>query len=470
MQPINYNIPSNIGGAGNVTLDPMPYVKYALDVQARNQAKQDAVIKSFQNATASATTKGMDSQDVNSFLQKKQDWMDFILKNKDAYENVAKDGGNVYGQAMTKYNDMLAYSQASIDKLKAASQAASAMADPKKRSLMTEEAMQNYHNALLPLDDKNYQQWRPDMLDYNPPPFDGAQQTQVLNQLRSTIRPSLTGDNNITYGTPVIDAATHTKTTPFTRSLSQDDYKVIGSLGANLYGRNAGVKDFFDKELNNPQDYQRYNEIYKNHFGKDANIKSGEDMATSFLLSNLVKDLKGQKQSSYTPPKAASASASANGSNTPINDLYKEITDKLNDPSKPNGVPLNEYSSAAQEAILQVANKLNPSKTKFGQKDIYVGHDASGNPAILRAHSTLPLTKRTVAPLDYKSVNLLAASGVKQKQQVIANAQSLPKQTSGTPSAVYKAANGKTYSHNDLKKLGYTEEQIQQAIKLGNLK
>lgn len=38
------------------------------------------------------------------------------------------------------------------------------------------------------------------------------------------------------------------------------------------------------------------------------------------------------------------------------------------------------------------------------------------------------------------------------------------------PNKSYKASNGRSYSHSELKKMGYTDEQIQQAIKLGNLK
>lgn len=39
-----------------------------------------------------------------------------------------------------------------------------------------------------------------------------------------------------------------------------------------------------------------------------------------------------------------------------------------------------------------------------------------------------------------------------------------------SPAKPYKASNGKTYSHDDLLKAGYTEEQIKKAISLGNLK
>lgn len=39
-----------------------------------------------------------------------------------------------------------------------------------------------------------------------------------------------------------------------------------------------------------------------------------------------------------------------------------------------------------------------------------------------------------------------------------------------TPGTSYKATNGQSYKHDDLIKLGYTDDQIQEAIKLGNLK
>jgi hypothetical protein len=365
MQTINSNIPSSVYSGGNVRFDSTPFTKYYLETQARNQAKDEAFIKSFQNMAASVTPAGMDSKDVPAFMKMKQDWINDIIQNKKKYENPSLDNGEAYGRAMTKYNQMLTHAEASKDKLKRIAPLQSIFSNPEKRKVMTEQFMNDYHSGTLPVDNPNYRPFDMASVDFNPKPFEQKDLLALDNNIKSLIAPSL---KNKIYGEARIDKATNSKYTPYTVQLKDSDYKNIRANAALLSGTNPSFATLLDNELNNPDDYDTLNQVYKSHFGKDANISNREDMATALFLSRVSPDLSGEEKSNYTDVLGNFYAEQAQR----MNDFYKREQYKQDNPTAEKSTWVQDMADAANngdvEQLKNTASQLfaaNPNYVKL---------------------------------------------------------------------------------------------------------
>lgn len=299
-QGYNLNpIQGDLYSAGNVQFDPTPYVRYSLEVQARNRARDDAFARAFQDLGARVTPAGMDGLDIDNFMKRKKEWQDYVIKNEKAYKNPALDDGQVYGEAMRRYNNILSVQQNSLDKLERLKPLRAIYADPTKRALLTEQTIMDAQRGMLPVNHPDYKPFNPNSINYNPEPFSQASVNSYLDQVKQQV----TGEK--VYGNTRIDKATKERISPYTIKINEKDYPIIRNLAIQLSGSDPSAARFFDQELNNPQDYARHNEIYKRTFGKD--IETREDMATAWTLGMLDLESRGEEKSTYSPPSGGSS-------------------------------------------------------------------------------------------------------------------------------------------------------------------
>jgi hypothetical protein len=294
--PVRLNNP-DLYSAGNVVIRNEPYMRYALEVQARNRARDDAFARSFQELGARVTPAGMDGLDIDNFMKRKKEWQDYVVRNEEAYKNPAIDNGQVYGEAMRRYNNVLGVIQGSKDKLERIKPLRQIFQDPKKRALISQRTMNAYERSTLPINHPNYEPFDMSNLDYDEAPFDEKQLKTFAGGVKNIIAPSL---KNKVYGKTTIDAAKNQKITDFEIKLSDSDYDNIRGYANVMLSANPQLENFLKNEINNPNDLAVLNAVYKNHFGQDANIENLGDAATALALSNVSSDLKGQEKSAYT--------------------------------------------------------------------------------------------------------------------------------------------------------------------------
>lgn len=464
---VNYNVPASVYSGGNVSFDSSPYVRYALQTAAQNKAKDEAFLRSFQDMAAGVTPAGVAANDINSLMQKKQEWIDSVMKNRDNYENPENDNGKAYGEAMAKYNQILTHAQTSRDKVKQLAAAGSVFKDPNKRTLLTDQALLDYHNGSLPVDDPSYQEFDPSSLDYNAKPLGINDINGFGRDMKALVAPSL--KNHIPDEANIItDSKSHTKTIPWEVKLTDKDYQNIQARASSLYSVNPSWKSFFDNEMNNMGDYNNMNDIYKQHFGKDSNIQDGKDMAVAFGLSSINDELHGKDIKSYTPDTYyahrdyAVAHPLVNGLvDDGFGDVKNQIQTIQQQTGQPTMIPLAAVNrSDVRDAMVSSIERASKKKIDAKNISLVLGNDGTIRAVPTKGGDVLDVFN----PQDINSAIKLNSSA-NQKQQIIQSGNpNVPK------SATYKAANGKNYSHGDLLKMGYTEEQIQQAIKLGNLR
>lgn len=407
-QGYNLNpIQGDLYSAGNVQFDPTPYVRYSLEVQARNRARDDAFARAFQDLGARVTPAGMDGLDIDNFMKRKKEWQDYVIKNEKAYKNPALDDGQVYGEAMRRYNNILSVQQNSLDKLERLKPLRAIYADPTKRALITEQTIMDAQRGMLPVNHPDYKPFDPNSIKYNPEPFSQTAANSYLDQVRQNV----TGEK--VYGKERIDPKTKSKYSPFTITINPKDYEIIRSYAANLSGSDPSAARFFDQELNNPQDYQKHNEIYKKYFGQKANIQSREDMATAWTLGLLDLESKGEEKSTYSPTNINVSG----GAGTNINDVGKLVTDYLTSAKYAGAkiVPVISLPSEAREAIITSVNKGRSEKQKVRPEKMNIVLADNGNFRIVN----MSKNGDVVADISPTALNLMINTAQKQEQSIL---------------------------------------------------
>lgn len=144
----------------------------------------------------------------------------------------------------------------------------------------------------------------------------------------------------------------------------------------------------------------------------------------------------------FAPKKGGS------GSDVEINDVYKEVKNLTDTKKEGMGAPLNELSSTAQTAILDMAKKMT-GDNELSQADIYVQKD--GNSVNIMSYPA----GKVIAPLTARDINLKVNTTVKPKQKVLEETKEKTynyKGKSMPESAVKKAADASGMSIEEYKK------------------
>jgi hypothetical protein len=166
------------------------------------------------------------------------------------------------------------------------------------------------------------------------------------------------------------------------------------------------------------------------------------------------------------------------GSGVAVNDIFSHIN-TMADERRPDGryLQVNLLRPDAQKYVVDLANSISSltkeedgeeKKVPFSQKDIYIQKSGIGV-GVYNAH-----TKKLITVLDPLSTNVNVQPGIKEERAVVEQNRNTRGgvQSTGNTSGLKQSysAGGKTFSLKQLRDMGYTDAQIQQAVKLGNLK
>lgn len=271
------NLPSNIYAGGAVKLDTHPLMNFIAQTMYRNRIRDEAMDRYFTNLGNRLTPAGMHNNDVATFMQKKNAWQEYAMKNRNPIMHPNMDNGDASTTASEMYNDAQAHAQSSKDKVQRLMAAKSIMDDPQKRSLLTDQSLHDIQSGELPIDDPNYKPLDLSQLHYNPKPFSLQDNAQVENQFNK-FKGTSTLDNTTKDATNLrlID---HYKT-----QFSKDELSGMAGLGSALYNGSPGFKQMIDSHAHpDDQMYGAINPTFKQHYGHD--IGTPEEFATAYGLS-----------------------------------------------------------------------------------------------------------------------------------------------------------------------------------------
>lgn len=368
------SLPGGLYTGGAVSLNAAPYVNYYLQTQAHKQAQEDAMYRYFGELQKGLTPAGMDSQDIPGLMQKKQEWQQHMLQNRDKISRPTLDKGAAYSEAMGRYNDMLGYIEESKNKMKKMASLAPIMHNPQKHDLLTDQTWDDIRRGSLPLNHPDYKPFDPNSIDYNPAPF-GAKEVNTLRQNVSLIKPTETGVTRRNLGNRMQEVTHHYGFTP-------DQLYAMQNQAASQYATNPSFKGFIDKiDDANGDAYHSMNDLFKNHYGRDIADKG--DFATAYYLS-LHPDSKSRVETRTIPMNPYEQSNITLGREKEFYD-YKQQQAQAQDDEAENFLmgreqdalkgPAKQYIHNGKREDYHIINMTPDQKAKiFGQRDITGKH------------------------------------------------------------------------------------------------
>lgn len=478
--------PANLYSGGNAILDAQPFVAFQTNLLAREQAKNEAIGNGYQDMLKGLTPAGMRSQEVQPFVAKVNDLQGFYQQNQDKIKNPRIDNGAAQSEFNSRYNDAMGYAQQS----KNAAGINKQVEDFRQKALLAGQSTtdQNMNDLIAheyPIGDPRHKDFDVTSLNLNPKPLD----IQKRVSLYSDMKPSKTTDA-ITPSTDDPSKSIVTTTAVF----SPDDIKTVANRAMASYQSDPSFKMTIDNIAKDPIQYKQYNDLYNHVMGKNFDIGHPEELAFAHDLSLLQKNNTTQKvipNETYVENQKFQHQVALKGVPT-----YKDKQDEganlwtipalqdvtqraISDPSnlrtykKSDGTQTTEYELPTNPLLLKALGNAdaafyNPDTkqyrpifydkyTKDADDGTYKKGDivtSGGQKLISAEHSINPMSGQDV-------VEALAGKTVGKKYIA-------PEINSGLKSN----QQGTTLSHSreDFKSAGWTDDQINKAVRAGKIK
>jgi hypothetical protein len=148
---------------------------------------------------------------------------------------------------------------------------------------------------------------------------------------------------------------------------------------------------------------------------------------------------------------------------TPTVDLWSGIKNLVESKKEGFATPFNELPARTQGIVLDFArNASGKGKDELNQTNIVLKKNPQGEIAVYKYNSKKKLLGDMIVPLNEQDVNLEAQATAAGKTEIARKGEKSDEKT--------YIAGGKKYTKSDLNKMGYTDDQIKEAIKLGTIK
>lgn len=491
---INYNI--NPYSAGAVVIDQRPMMQMFQQEMLRKQARMDAMDNYFRDLSKNITPAGMRSQDVPGLTKKTNDWQQFYQQNKSSILNPRLDNGKAYSEYMSRYQDMLGHIQQSKDALKTTDELNKVRLNPQSSFILDDPTIiDQIHKHDLPLGDPNRKELNLATIAVPPKPWD----VKDLEAHSKYLTNGLT-QNKIPGATQFLPGF---KTrTPIMSQFSDENLKAIGERSAMAYDMDRSLQFETNKAMkqlqNDPARQQQLNSEFHRLYGRNITTpkelrqaidilgenkkaieyKEGEDTYGRELALERVrfghqKELK-QTENDWIPKYFNERIELARqGQPTPMPDPSNALGIKM-----AHEIPVDALTAKAFEKngkmpdrlYVTTDNKIWPvyferyddvdeKGKKTGSKSIYL--DENKNPIFDKELSKPMDIDQAYLSLGYKG-ETKKNLGVTMKNALNSNIQQ--------PSTKTYKLDGKSYTHDQLRKLGYTEDKIKTYIDAGILK
>lgn len=266
---------ANPYSSGAVVFDSTPYTEFYIREQQKEQAKDEALDKYFQEWDKSINPAGMRNVDTQDFLNLINENKDFYFKNKAAIKNPALDGGRAYNEWSSRGKTAMGLVSQSKDLAGKEDLINKSIIAAKQKGLpVTDRVVIDLERFRQPLRSSNWRDFNPDNLDFQPKPFDPTRFTK-----------DIFGD--IKFSTKLVSESKLPETKQIKKVMEEvmpnEALPLIRSRAAAAYSTSPSVKEYVDSSMQDPMRFQKLNSLYSSRFGK--NIENAEDMAAAVALS-----------------------------------------------------------------------------------------------------------------------------------------------------------------------------------------
>jgi len=271
-----------------VVFDSSAPVQYYLQQQAHQAAKEEATDKYLQGMLE-VDDKGMRNNERPDLIGMRTKLQDQYIKNRDLILHPEKDNG----KALLEYRGAIQGMKSFVNKSAAEKEEDKRIATlsdwAKKEGLKTPDDVMNViQKRNYSINDPRFHKDPQAMTggytssDIEPfyKPFGTKEQTQWIDATMSGIKPDEVEHPN---KKPIVkDGLLYTyKINQF----GKDKLAQIGNSANTLYDNVPAAKRYFESEFKDPNELIKYNQIFKNQYGKD--IQNPRDVAVAWTLSKV---------------------------------------------------------------------------------------------------------------------------------------------------------------------------------------
>lgn len=260
--------PNNLYKGDAVVVNSTPYVQFALQQQAKEKAKKDALDQYYSKALSDVTPAGMRQKDVEGGFSKKLDeWKAFGMnpENRKRLRNPALDGYKTLTEFNRRHQDLLYDATKSKERLKKEEEIFKLKQSGKwnptddDMGLVTKISSSIYDINGYDEDGKE-----PDLmqLSINVPEFDPNMQKQFFEGAVGGRKAKRTPDES-----KAVISNGYIKT-PWVEKFDDATIKAIGDDAGRLFEGSKPAKVFFEKQLKDPDFTQTMGEAYDAVYGK----------------------------------------------------------------------------------------------------------------------------------------------------------------------------------------------------------
>lgn len=460
-----------MGGA--TIFNSQPATQFYLQSMAKKRAKDEALDNYYRDFQKSINPAGVRNQDIEGYMQRVNEWRNFYRDNKEQIKNPLLDNGKAQSEFMSRHQDALGYIQQSKNRGDLSAKAVlPILGNPDKRTRFSDKSLENVSLHDLPLDDPNSKELDPTTLDFDAKQFDINAQSKLNRYATQGLKFDELVENVKT------DPKTHSKTVTYEYKFNPQAMGVAGQRYADAYDADDSFQTHIDTLADNinEADFDKLNNEFKKTYNRD--IISHKDFAAAYGLNKIQQEREVQKSQSYNPFLGMSSSSR----NNPANNFNFGVSFT------------NALRTGNKEGLSQLKNLLGSGNGRIKFNDAFVDNSSGVPLLILQTQEKDPSgflynPVTTKIAVDDPSLpdqltalyqTIMGSDTNQEKQQYPTQREQVvqprqvqqPPKTQSKPtqkSKSYKVGD-RSYTHADLLKLGYTEEQIQQAIKLGTIK
>lgn len=296
------NPQSNPYGGGAVVFDSTPYVDFYVKQQVQEKAKDEALDKYFNDWDKSINPAGMRNVDTQDFMNLINENKGYYFKNKAAIKNPALDNGAAYNEWFARNKEAMGLVARSKDIAGKEDLINKAIIQAKQKGLpITDRVVQDLEFFRKPLKSKDWRDYNPDNLDFQPKTFDPARFTKdVFSGIGFSKRQ--VGKDQKLPETKEIKRIIE-------QYFSDEALPVIQARAASAYEASPSVKKYVDNAMNDPQKFNELNSLFEKKYKRPIRKENLGDAATAVALSFSPI---GKIEEEIVPDKVALANFNSN--------------------------------------------------------------------------------------------------------------------------------------------------------------
>ena len=272
------NPQSNPYGGGAVIFDSTPYVEYYLKEQQKEDAKNEAIDKYYQEEISKISPAGMRSEDLPVFTNKYNQLKKMWVENKEAIKNPAKYGFEKAQQYNQLKADLISMPIESKEEKEREATVLKLLADPSKRELIDIPTLsESMRIQKMPIRSEGRQS-----IDLANLPFVSKEMTPQEKMAYQKSILSLAGKDK-TVGQPIKIGKFEEKVTEIEK-FSDDNLRKLGEIARKdaLTNKNLQRTAKLDFERITPEMKLELNALHNQIYGRP--IQAAEDLAAASII------------------------------------------------------------------------------------------------------------------------------------------------------------------------------------------